>query len=252
MKHLKKIIATSLIVAFASTSAHADIVQADDGATYDFVDYKSEGDKLIIKDLGTGLEWLKLTETFNMSADDVLANSEFSDADFRIATTDEVYELAQSGFAIPLITPGAGTERVRSIDVVEEGSERANPTDNMIAALNIEEMSEFFYDASEFGYCKGTYSCRKKMFRGIALSDFDASEPYQTIFGQTENRGTSSHFAIEGYVYTSTFEASSFKYQNYGVFMVRDTEVTSDVSAPLIGVASLALLGLGGMRRKSK
>jgi hypothetical protein len=76
------------IVALAAGSASAAQISQDLFAS---------GDGLITLDTGTNLEWLDVTETFGLSADQVLAGAGgWVDLGFTLATTAQVTELFQN------------------------------------------------------------------------------------------------------------------------------------------------------------
>jgi hypothetical protein len=88
MKLLSKIFAVSAI-ALASMSANAELVSTD---------WKNTGDALATLDESTGIEWLDLSQTSNMSIDQTenLLSSTF--AGWRLSTRSEVTQLMVNAF----------------------------------------------------------------------------------------------------------------------------------------------------------
>lgn len=77
---MKKILLTSILLAFASSSSAALIT----------TDWKSENDNRVVFDENTGLEWLRLSQSDGMKIEDVQALLSTTYEGFRIATTEEV------------------------------------------------------------------------------------------------------------------------------------------------------------------
>lgn len=79
---LKVLLATVVISVTSSASA-----------AFITTDWKAEGDRMVMTDEETGIEWLKLPQTFGLSVGEVRNNAYFDGWD--IAQRDEVYSLVQ-------------------------------------------------------------------------------------------------------------------------------------------------------------
>lgn len=76
----------AVVALIFSTGSHSAVIDRD---------WQSAGDNLIIRDTDTGLDWLDLSATADLSHDTVVANLESGGAfyGFRLATQDEVLTL---------------------------------------------------------------------------------------------------------------------------------------------------------------
>lgn len=81
MKNILKKLLISTVVVFMSSGANASLIKGD---------WQEQGDNLSVVDTVTGMEWLSMTETIDMSINDVSAELNSTYAGWRLPTTEEV------------------------------------------------------------------------------------------------------------------------------------------------------------------
>ncbi len=108
MRNTAHKLAAAIFLAIASSTVSAALVS---------VDWMNPGDKLITRDTSTGLDWLKLTETNDLSYNYV--SSQLGPggafAGMRYATSQEVIDLYLNNFLIDL-SPGTTTAPIAGYD----------------------------------------------------------------------------------------------------------------------------------------
>ncbi len=125
------------------------------------IDLYSYGDKLITRDTDTGLDWLDLTSTLNISYDDmqtkISSGGEFED--FRYATTADIDRLQQSaGLPAELFFTSSSIYRQRVTDLIYKIGETKPSTDGI-----------FTYGLTGDPFLPTTY-IQDRIFRGFTIT----------------------------------------------------------------------------------
>lgn len=209
-----------------ATGAQAELVE---------LDYLNEGDGLITVDTVSGLDWLDLKFTSGMSI--YQARSVIPEG-FRVANYDEVYSLYDNNFdltGMKLLESSLQTNRTHNLS--GEGDEdyaKIYEFIDMFGSTWKEEVSGQQYNAFN-----GLFEGKDRYAYSVVMTvDYQSkSSSYE------DNKRTSMSIDEKG---KSSISTSN----NAGVFLVRDTQYVSDVSAPIAFAGGLSLLGLAGMRRK--
>lgn len=242
--------------------AQADVVR---------VDWKTEGDARIALDEDTGIEWMRLNETFGMSVNQVIAETEAGGkfSGWRLPTPAEVEQMMKNvmHWQASQISPD-GTTRVDGYNWYTGGSHyNGHLRDRWSSTLGL------VYNSS------GRGSTYKRYWRGygLFLNDADnapslaAEDVLMSGFAyQINNTGTSRSLKYYHYTYNDWTHDSynrDFADSMYGVYLVSDGGMTlsskedpsinannpaSPYNVPVTGAAAtlLILAGAGAMRRR--
>lgn len=230
-----KLTAAILSVAMLSFSAHvsAEIFTSQSGDEFRTVDVASEGDELAVLHYDTGLEWLNVRETWQMSMKDVTNALQGDLQGWRLPTNEEVEVLISSFFS---------------------GWNYSNPVRNVISDHwsyhPVDEFGRMFGNGGVSAtYTMGKYYDETGVIR-VAGGYIDGSNP-ALIHGPNSQYSYGTNSA------------------HYGVFLVSDGGLTIDsindpslninnanapinsVSTPVAAVTGLLAIGMfGRIRRK--
>jgi hypothetical protein len=232
MKLLSTIFAVSTL-ALASMSASAQLISTD---------WKNTGDKLATLDESTGIEWLDLTQTDNMSIDTAegLLSSRFEG--WRLPTRSEVTQLMVNAF------PSQASYMQGSGATVFNSSTTDNEADNFRRLFGTT------YAYSSYDYTRG-------MFKN------DHGGQYSVLNSGVNDRNYDDRITL--YSNASWTNDTSYSSTLLGVYLVSDGGTTQSSlndpslnannanapsSVPLPATAALlglGLLGFGARRKKS-
>ena len=221
LKHMKRLLTAALLT--LSFASHAELVSTD---------WKTEGDALATLDTETGIEWLDLSETDELSIDTVVsmtsAGGEFEGR--RLPSQSEVTALLNT-----LFPAGISTGKHTSTEKYGES----------VSA---------FYEL--FGYT-GTDADTPRAY-GLYQRDDTGAVRMAGV------SGSNTVFAN----YSHSLYSTTFSHTYYGVWLVSDggdtlssindpslniMNANSPYNVPLAGSGALALLALGaGVRRKRR
>lgn len=217
MKINKALRAASLILlsSLGAFSASAEVINTD---------WLMEGDNLVISDLDTGLEFLSLNATVNMSYNQVAALLDTTYAGWSFATGEDVTSLLEN-----LLEDYGGYSTVASINIYD---------------IYITEVNDIL----------GGYDIGNSYY---SLGYIGGEGNVTTVYGVISS--TTGYKSNNNYAHTSyTKDVVS---NQKGVWLVRDTtydldapddtDSVSDAPVPL-ALASLGLLGLGFARRQKR
>jgi hypothetical protein len=229
MKLISKIFAVSSI-ALASISANAELISTD---------WKTSGDSLATLDESTGLEWLDLTQTINMSINQAedLMNSTF--AGWRLPTRSEVTQLMVNAF--PSQAKFVEGEGGRSI----ANATLDNETDNfrfLFGTTYATSTYEFSYGLFENDVIDARYSL---LYSGAADKISDDSVSLFSNYGiGTDNDHTHTYIGV----YLVSGGGTTLSSINDPSINNGSANVPLPATAALLG---LGLLGFGARRKNN-
>lgn len=205
-------------ILFASISLSAN-------ANLKSIDLFSVGDNLVTKDSKTGLEWLDLTQTQNLSTKQILEGvGGWSGYGFVYATTSQVTQLFLNSNNKATLTPPGG-------DVTEE---------NLKGALNLLDLLGTTYVQD----CCNNFSIVGNGFAGI--NEPGSNLIYGATFGTNLN-STAGFFFVPDGVFSTEFSSPLM-----GSYLVRSVSpVPLPASAPLF-LSALGLMGFSVRTSKMK
>jgi MYXO-CTERM domain-containing protein len=223
MKFKKTLIAATLLLSV--TSAHAELVETD---------WKNTGDALATLDTGTGIEWLDLTQTDNMSITQAEGLTVTGGAfeGWRLPTRAEVTQMMVTVFSSQAsLVQGAGGFNITSATTKSEA--------HLFSAL--------------FGIT-AVNSIRNHTY-GI----FKGGQGTSVLFSAaTSNKGNNTDYNVT--LYSNNGAANDYNFSNasYGVYLVSDGGTTrssqldpslnaNNANSPTANVSAPALLGLMGL-----
>jgi hypothetical protein len=230
MKLLSTIFAVSTL-ALASMSASAQLIPTD---------WKNTGDKLATLDESTGIEWLDLTQTVNMSIDTAESYLSSRFEGWRLPTRSEVTQLMVNAFPSEATrVQGAGAWGITN-----------TTTDN---------------EADNFRLLFGTNYSNSTVDNTQGLFKNDPGGQYSVLYSGVGDRRDNDYVSL--YSNANVTNDTSYSYSYYGVYLVSDGGTTqSSLNDPSLNAnnanapssvplpATAALLGLGllgfGARRK--
>jgi hypothetical protein len=232
MKIFKKtLIAATFLLSIAS--AQAALVESD---------WKSAGDALATLDTETGIEWLDLSQTDDMSISQV--NGQFSTTleGWRLPTANEVYGLFDNHFSgldsasIPIHSTRGKINAVTDADVFEFMNKLGVTYSvvNNVMASGIYLLNDVVYQAASQYYDGDNYTKMNK----VTGSTYSESNPLHGVYLVSDGGTTLSSQN------DPSINANNAKSANY---------VAENVSAPtLLGLMSLGLFGFAARRRNAK
>jgi hypothetical protein len=230
MKLLSTIFAVSTL-ALASMSASAQLIPTD---------WKNTGDKLATLDESTGIEWLDLTQTVNMSIDTAESYLGSRFEGWRLPTRSEVTQLMVNAFpSQAAFVQGSGSKSFTN-----------TTTDN---------------EADNFRLLFGTTHINSNGNYTYGLFKNDPGGDYSVLRSGAYDRKSDDYISL--YSNQNTTNDTSFSHSSIGVYLVSDGGTTqSSLNDPSLNAnnanapssvplpATAALLGLGllgfGARRK--
>ncbi|MFQ3188929.1 MAG: hypothetical protein ACI936_000049 [Paraglaciecola sp.] len=230
MKLLSTIFAVSAIT-LASMSASAQLIPTD---------WKSTGDKLATLDESTGIEWLDLTQTVNMSIDTAENHLSGRFEGWRLPTRSEVTQLMVNAFpSQAAFVQGAGNLGVTN-----------RTTDN---------------EADNFRLLLGTTHSNSNGEYTHGIFKNDPGGQYSVLKSGAYDKRDNNYVSLSSN--TNIINDTSWSASSYGVYLVSDGGTTqSSLNDPSLNAnnanapssvplpATAALLGLGllgfGARRK--
>ena len=206
----------ALLLASFSLSANANLIS---------IDLFSVGDNLVTKDTKTGLEWLDLTETQNLSPRQILEGAGgWSANGFVYATTSQVTQLfLNSNNKATLTPPGE--------DVTEE---------NLKGALNLLDLLGTTYVQN----CCNNFSIVGNGFAGINEPGLDLI--YGAAFGTNLN-STAGFFSIQAGTFSTEFSDPFL-----GSYLVRSVSAVPLPAAAPLFLSALGFMGFSAKFRKKK
>ena len=232
----KKITAVTVFMLFSvSQSAHAAFLE---------VDWKTAGDQAILHAEDTGKYWLKLSETHNLSYNDVVAKLDTDFKGWRLPTQQEVRQIYQD-LLVPFVVgqnnnfAHYGINSVQYNTILNYKNLMGQPTNN----LNL-------------SYIIGGYIQDNGAYQqlGVYMNEGGGYNGY-TGFGTTSWFNQNTTFSNSGYfaaTYVNTVAGTFLVADSSNIILSGDQSniEAGDVYAPAAS-ASFALLGLMAWRRRS-
>lgn len=207
---------TVMVLVLLSTTANA---------AFEKTDWNTVGDKMVTVDTSTGLEWLNLVATDNMSVGTVNAFLSTKFAGWRLPTNAEVVAMMSGVFNVPSSTLEFNQTTARSPSTLNSG---ANYFAKMMSngALTTANHLGLYYDEDNILRATGVY-----------LNDF-GTYAYITGLENSVSYGINSHFSSISNI--------------GGVMLVRDSASIEPEPVPVPSPFGLGLLGLLGVALTSR
>ena len=214
-------------------------------AAFSSFDWKTAGDNSIAQSGVTGQYWLALSETHDLSYDEVVARLSTDYAGWRLPTEQEV-----RAFYGELLSPYVvGNDNVFAHHGIN------SPMYNAI--LNAKELMGQTENNKNLSYLMGGYVKGNGAYQQLGLYfNEDGAYSGYTGYGTTHWYNRNVAYSDSGYfaaTYVNTISGTFLVADSSQIIMSGSQDLTSsDVSAPAMGLAGLAVLLMGWRRRQQE